>query len=350
MISFKDFLAETAIVKWKADPVEVKKVIAYLNANCRDGLKAISTGGILFRGFRKDMKDSYVIMDSSKAVRTSKDTNNLYQLMMEASEAFKGYPKRSNSFICTTSHIGAKRYGNVYAMIPFDGTKIAVVDSHDIFYIFFTSDIIDDDISVEDLSANMGRTLAALGIKRETKNGFLSGSAIDAALSKFSPEQIFCVWIEYMGNRYDFVEEEKIPEEIKDIFQNGWKSKKVNPKLGEFVKNNPQFLTNSGKKLYSILKNNTSKRFTTLSTEICTPKKFDTQLKTFGEQVPMNRECWFSGKCLAIKLSLFADIIHALAKAKTIKIDPALLDFSRNYSSAHWEDDDEPFKGNNEYV
>jgi hypothetical protein len=335
MISFKDFLAETAIVKWKADPVKVKKAIAYLNANCRDGLKAISTGGILFRGFQGGMKDSYVIMDSSKAVRTSRDTNNLYQLMMEASEAFKGYPKRSNSFICTTEYNDAMRYGSVYAMIPFDGTKIAVVDSNDIFNIHFTSDIlnIDDDISVDDLSTIMGRTLAALGIKSETKNDFLSGSAIDAALSKFSPEQIFCVWIEYMGYWYDFVEEEKIPEEIKDKFQNGWKSKKVNRKLGEFLTNNPQFLTNSGKKLYSILKNNTSKRFTTLSTEICTPKKFDTQLKTFGERLPRNRECWFSGKCLAINLSLFADIIHALAKAKTIKIDPVLLDFSRDYSS-----------------
>jgi hypothetical protein len=66
--------------------------------------------------------------------RFSTDNPNEYTLLMDNLPDWKLYPKRSKSFICTlgNSHMS----GNMYYIIPLDGSKWGVAPEFDIFHCF----------------------------------------------------------------------------------------------------------------------------------------------------------------------------------------------------------------------
>jgi hypothetical protein len=59
--------------------------------------------------------------------------------MMDNFKQWKGYPKRSRSFICSSSFSSANNYGVLYAVFPFDGTTVAVAPTRDIWLSFYNS-------------------------------------------------------------------------------------------------------------------------------------------------------------------------------------------------------------------
>jgi hypothetical protein len=46
-----------------------------------------------------------------------------------------------------------------------------------------------------------------------------------------------------------------------------------------------------------------------LANEVLTPETLKLATAIFGEQLPANRECWFSGKAFLVPLDMFAKVV-----------------------------------------
>ena len=141
MISFKQFLNEGVVYKWtikKLGPVkkDIPALYDLITKNTPQFPKMLSNGGILVRGWQhggREEDDTFII-DTSTSHRTSRDTNNFYQVCMDYSPALKGYPSRTNSLICGTHPAAALQHGEMSVIIPFGKTPIAAFDSEDMFF------------------------------------------------------------------------------------------------------------------------------------------------------------------------------------------------------------------------
>jgi hypothetical protein len=282
MISFKEFLSEAAIKKWDVKKTSLDGIIKLLNAQYKDGLNAIANGSVLYRGFgnmNKKEAEGYKIINTTNAIRTSRDTNNLYQLCMDHSSALAQYPKRSNSLICSTRMSGADSFGRINVIVPIDGTKVAVCGSKDMFDTMIESSYYDSN-NVESFGDHLKYALTALKYPKLAQ--YTDIAAIDAFLTNVNPSRIAEV---FDTNGFD---------------------------MGSIQK-----LTNNCAE---------DKKMTAIASAIMTPKSLDLKLLPYGGVLPtsgdgsgheMNgNEAWFSGKAVAIDLETFAGILIEMQKLK----------------------------------
>lgn len=259
---FKEFIVEKAIVKWTSKSIKLNDAIELLNKHCKDGLTAVSNNGILYRGFKHSSKA--MVIDASTGERTSKDTNNLYQLMMDNSTALVDYPKRSKSLICTSKLWEAESYGRAAAIIPFDGTKIVCSDEDD-FISSDPGDLVDhkhlDDMSdvIEIIFDNTGFRL-----NKKSRGQYTDIALLDEHV-KNNREAFIEEWQEYFGSD-----------------------------ITKYV--------------------GSEKPFTELSSKLMTPDNLGIYQQKFGEHLNNDTECWFSGPCVAIDVELFAEIVEELKR------------------------------------
>jgi len=68
--------------------------------------------------------------------RESANTHNYYTIMMDELPSWKHLPKRSLSWICSTSRYIADDYGRNYRVLPVGNPNIAVASSTDIWFSF----------------------------------------------------------------------------------------------------------------------------------------------------------------------------------------------------------------------
>lgn len=126
------------------DPVEFKQIESLLKGPFSEAWGAHIKGHSLWKGYDKAppavAKTSMgtLIADSTLGTRRSKNTRNFYTLLIDNSPAFKVWPKRSKSFIVSTSRTMAMNYmmgpaGITFLVLPINGTKIAVVNDFDIW-------------------------------------------------------------------------------------------------------------------------------------------------------------------------------------------------------------------------
>jgi len=95
----------------------------------------------VYRGMFRSSPDSHVMLaDPTLQGRASANTSNEYTILMSELPTWKAFPKRSHSFICTTSFETARTYGStragVYAVILPDSFKMGVCDGSDVWYSF----------------------------------------------------------------------------------------------------------------------------------------------------------------------------------------------------------------------
>jgi hypothetical protein len=188
------------------------------------------------------------VVDSSTGIRTSKDTNNFYQLMMDSSTALKDYPSRSNSLICSTSYNTADNYvrhnGKTYAVFPFDGTDIVESDQDD--FINTVVNVLGVEESLQYIDMYLFR-------------------AFDMDVRKASITSLDQL-------------EKAIKEPGGSLFR-------------EFkAKHNGQV-------------------FQTIANKYFTPKSLELQLKKAGDRLDRDRECWFSGKAVLIEAKVFGRVL-----------------------------------------
>jgi len=336
-----ELLLEKTLIKkkWRADKVTVSEAIKLLNNNCKSSLTDIAKGVILWRGMRGVGK--VAALDSTEAYRTSRDTNNLYQLGMEASSNMKGVPPRSKSFICTTDYTTADNYGQLYTMFPYDDTPVAGLDTDDIFDIDlkYVTD------GVQGFSSMMENTLATFNINPDQGDKFTSINKLDRALAAFDSHVVFFILCKHL---YLFPPS-FLPQDVADEYN---KTAKVKIRMTTSWVNQLLRLHDSGKldttifassvdkvlsasraylsTIRDAMVDNPKNKFTALSSLIFSPDDLEITLTKPGalSQIDGDAECWFSGKCIAINVPLFIEIILEMHKQK-IKVGKDLLDFAQ---------------------
>lgn len=323
MITFKQYLEEAIISKWDVKDTSVKKAIVYLNANCKDGLKAIKNNAVLFRGSSLRTEKGFAIIDSSTGARTSRDSNNMYQLMMDNSSALSAFPKRTHSLICTTDIDKAALHGNVNIIIPIDGTQLALADANDFFNNQIRSNLYSGDI--EDLSSYMGQIALIFGANAITKFGYVDIKAVNAAFSKYGPAQVAVMCAVILGHIMPFHLDVK-SDFKSDFSELAFLGRKRKIKSGDYkiIKRVAEAfldgkLCNISKiisKYYDVLKDNPNSMLNALANVIVTPQTLNIKLAKFGNKLPIETEVWFSGKAVIISIDMFTSILDEMKKLK----------------------------------
>lgn len=269
MITFKEFLAERVLKNWEYSDLDEAPAFKLLNTHCLSGLESIANGSVLFRGVHMKY-GPYSLIDSSTGVRTSKDTNNFYQLMMDNSAALKEYPSRSKSFICSTSYGSAKSYGDyVYAVFPYDGTKIAVSSKSDF----------------------IGTKIAPFGFGRLLQR--ISTSFVRIPFND-NTERSFTS-IDDLNKLARSTTEEKLRSNIESYVSSGLVHGERAPMLKFALKHRENFFTDAASMFF-------------------TPEKLKLKLVTAGSPIPPKRECWFSGKAVFLSYQTFEEITKEMKK------------------------------------
>jgi hypothetical protein len=330
MQTFKQFLAEAVVKSWDVKSVKLEDAINFLNTYCKDGLKAVQNGGLMFRGDSKLTKD-FQIIDTTKSLRTSRDSNNAYQLMMDNSTSLTGYPSRSNSLICSSSIWTALEHGEAVVIIPVDGTRVAVSSKDDFFNVKFKGNRIVGTIDINEFFENILFFFKGTGVN--TKNGkFQDINAINSAMKNFTPEELTVLWNLSMGSGSQSIKVSKTlatEEEsdasldlsiqyTDDMLRFGLSSANRNAvrQLGKYIERNGLLTkSESTRAFYDFMKTAPyAERATALSSVVMTPESLSLKLVNFGDKLDDDKEVWFSGKCIAINKNTFADILLALKK------------------------------------
>lgn len=78
-----------------------------------------------------------MLVSPSSHTRYARNTDNYYIEMIDNSEYWSEYPKRSESIICSFSRAKAGAYGQVYRVIPLkENSKFAICPKDDVFFSF----------------------------------------------------------------------------------------------------------------------------------------------------------------------------------------------------------------------
>lgn len=310
MISFKQYLEEAIISKWSTTDLNLEECINLLNAHCKDGLKAITTGGLLFRGFDGEKQPNlYHLIDTTNAVRTSRDSNNLYQLGMDNAEALSEFPKRSHSLICSANPYTAGLYAvhHPLVVIPFDGAKIAVSKQSDFLRDTHVSHNIFGDDGIDDMLDSLSDIFYELRVRPDAKNQYVDYSLLEKKLASISSaallfEILANLDIDLDNSTYDIINgDDEVKTRIQE-FENYLKSGKCKNKN----------IVN----LFNRLENNKNNKFAALLSDLLTPAKLGLTLVTFGNALPKDGECWVTGKAILLEFKTFLEIIKELKKSK----------------------------------
>ena len=120
----------------RTKPLDSEKAKDILHTKCSNALKAFSRNKrYIFRGIQDFDGDYGYINSSNFEDRTSANASNEYTILInDILPSWKKYPKRN--IICTISGAYASDYGVTYNVFPFNGTKIGVCPSMDIWSSF----------------------------------------------------------------------------------------------------------------------------------------------------------------------------------------------------------------------
>lgn len=147
-ITFKAFLEAKAYgsahPNWAS--VKAEEAEELIRSKCSDALWMLEKKAAIYRGEHTRYLDivnetGYATVDPSKTRRASQNTSNHYTVIIDNLPAYKDFPKRQASFICALSPITAARFGtaergkreHVVVLIPYNGVKIGVVPTSDIW-------------------------------------------------------------------------------------------------------------------------------------------------------------------------------------------------------------------------
>lgn len=146
----------------------------------------------MFRGVSK-ANTPYFHVDPTKYKRTSFSTKNFYTLIIDNSSAWKKYPDRSQSLICTNSRAHTILYGETYAVIPYDGSDIAIAPTSDIWNSFDEiNDMVRDAPSLPTLNETLDELSRIIfGQELPDKNNFVFKMALDQLGKRILDDNIF---------------------------------------------------------------------------------------------------------------------------------------------------------------
>jgi hypothetical protein len=129
---FKQFL-EARVKPYDKQPLkDVDAIITALKEHCSDTVKAwANSGHRIWRGSRS-MHNSGIFHPGT-GERESENSSNYYTVLLDTNPLNSVFPKRSQSFIGSTSYKSANSYGHALVLFPYDQTKVGVVNRTDIW-------------------------------------------------------------------------------------------------------------------------------------------------------------------------------------------------------------------------
>lgn len=135
----------------------LEECVKYVIENCTE---FIDNPIAIVRKIDTSLDDEISYFQSDPVQRISRDNANHYTLLIDNSEEWKEYPKRSKSFCCTL--LPKKTYyTNKYLVIPNDNSKWGICQSDDLYYSFNNLRVYADSIKrffnfINDFSIELG--------------------------------------------------------------------------------------------------------------------------------------------------------------------------------------------------
>lgn len=127
----KEFTTEAKVKPYEHENVDIETAVEYLNKYCSEAVETLENP--IFRSMR-DHNEPIVYIDTTNSERKSQNTSNHYTLLMDNSPYYAGFPKRSNSLVASSKMNYATSFGGtLYALFPFDGTRIGICPELDIW-------------------------------------------------------------------------------------------------------------------------------------------------------------------------------------------------------------------------
>ena len=90
--------------------------------------------GFILRGINND--ENFFVSNGTKLDRKSAHTRSYVNTIVDNMPEWKAYPKRSKSFVGTTSQHKADRYGTHFFMIPLENQDIGICPESDFWFSF----------------------------------------------------------------------------------------------------------------------------------------------------------------------------------------------------------------------
>lgn len=332
MTTFKNFLRETGepkkvlpdnvLTAWSKQEVSPTELTNLVLEHCSDWINDLKNGKLLYRGTKQDSTIASII-DSSNSSRMSKDSNNLYQLIMDESDSMEDVPSRSNSIIASTYIFIAMMYGNdnkfnTHLIIPYNGTKIAHINYADMFGVSFKSDILlySETVLSRSLNRYFMKTIGEQDLKK------CQGLKEKFNRADFAKKVLF--WDMYLNSSHG-IDLTGMSEEIQSqyrterlTYERGIFNAEYEPEgikqILEYIRKNDYPVTSSAvmRKFVQVLKNG-SDHFKAIASELATKDKMGITVEPIGSlSTRTNNECWFSGKCLSVRIDHVNDLIRSL--------------------------------------
>jgi hypothetical protein len=256
-------LKKFILLEKRSNQITQKEAIKLINSKCSDSVDAYFDDNIIYRGIKKVQKPFlFVDPKESKELRKSANTTNYYTLINDNSPAWKKYPKRSQSIICTTNKQTSLDYGQSYVVLPFDGAKIGVCPKNDYWFSF-----------------------------KKLNNKYIS-NIWDLSDFNYILEKMF----EKVGIPID----DKSFNSIKKAFKEFDKKYKQDPDLEYLLSHNTSVLNKDYLKTNDLMK---------YVQKILDPNENGFELKKIGDHLPENREVWTDSKSILIHDSIIDDIM-----------------------------------------
>lgn len=134
-----EIITEATIKPYAKEDI-TEDIFEYLKMHCSEFI-ANNLDSPIWRGSKHNVKEAFVINPAS-GTRKSENTTNYYTLLMDNSPYMRGWPKRSKSLICSTREEVSSSFGTTYAVFPFDGAKIAICPSTDLWNTMINASIL----------------------------------------------------------------------------------------------------------------------------------------------------------------------------------------------------------------
>lgn len=293
-MKFIDFLNEkkneTDITKESHKTVLTKeKAIELIKSKC-------DVKNYLYRGYKSG--GDYLMFDGSKGSRVSPDSSNHHNIILDhiISNEYNEFSLRSKSTICTTDKGYADNYGEVYRVFPFKDIDVSVMGDSDIF---------DKRVEIGNASYSINgwnNIFDNMNLDNKSYNSFINGfkKYWDNMSSEFIDNLDEYFKLIKKTDDYDLQDVIKVAEEeIHDEFYGNQ----------SILINSDNFDNDIGYLLYTIFMYQTD-NINRIIENAYDPYELNMEVINVSDisKIKGSQEVWFSGKCVAIKESLWDEI------------------------------------------
>jgi len=129
---FRQFLKEES----NHYDVEIKDIIKNVDSKYLKHFLDDEEGNFIYRGKNKKTHNAIVISDNPKQRQSANTSNEFTLLQSHILPSWKNWPKREESFICSTNPDYAGNFGPVFLVLPFGNPDIGVCSKFDIWESF----------------------------------------------------------------------------------------------------------------------------------------------------------------------------------------------------------------------